>query len=137
MCVATSDLPTSGPHGLMILPISPAKCASAASLLILSHSKPQPEAGAGWFSLPVVVWPMRRIVHLPSGTSQVELALFVQFARQVHEYVRRDDLVGRRGGPDAGAGRAARPACKRPCRPDCGMRELPAGVGNAITAMSS
>ena len=47
MWVATSDLPTSGPTSAISLPIRAAKWVSAASLLNLSHSSPQPEAGTG------------------------------------------------------------------------------------------
>ncbi len=69
MCVATSALPTVGPLSATSLPIRPAKFASMPSGLSLSHSRPRPLAGEGAFVMPVLVWPMRRTVQLPAGTS--------------------------------------------------------------------
>ena len=87
MCVETSVLPwpASGPASAMSLPIRPLKCASAASLLSLSHSRPRPASGAGWLSLPVDVWPSRRTSHLPGGHVPGDPAVACPWPRQVHD----------------------------------------------------
>ena len=48
-----------GPEWAAISPITP-----------FAWERPRPLAGAGAFSTPVDVWPKRRTVHVPAGTSQ-------------------------------------------------------------------
>ena len=81
----------------MILPISPAYMASTASLLSLSHSRPRPVTGAGAFTAPVEVWPIRSTVHLPAGASQFKRP-FLKCGGEIDDGIGLDDLVGRHFG---------------------------------------
>ena len=91
----------------------PAKFASMPSLLSLSHSRPRPLAGAGAFSAPVLVWPKRRIVHLPAGTSHASRPSASIFAVEVDDLARRMITARRRRVAVAGlavaSGRLDRP----------------------------
>ena len=82
--------PHQRPLSATSLAIRPAKWASMPAWLSLSHSRPRPASGAGWLSLPVVVWPMRRIVHFPGGTSQASLPPASMLGRQLDDPARAE-----------------------------------------------
>ena len=90
-------LPAKGPTSAMSLPIKPAKCASAAARLSLSHSKPAPAGAAGELTAPVDVWPKRTTVHFPGGTSQASRPS-MEMGGEVDDFAAGDRLFGRHCG---------------------------------------
>ena len=129
MWVETSVLPAKGPTSAASLPIRPANCTSDAARLSLSHSRPRTSMGAGEFTAPVGVWPSRKIVHLPSGTSHVMRPSLAK--RAVRSTSRRREIVCSAGT----AAHDAREASETPVGADSAlllmfsMRAFPAGVG--------